>query len=66
MRTLFWSLWEPQKMLSKERWDRDKDKMDRAVGRPQLQSRERRQDGLWRGGTGALVVQDVSLNPGAL
>lgn len=53
-------------MLSKERWDRDKDKMDRAVGRPQLQSRERRQDGLWRGGTGALVVQDVSLNPGAL
>lgn len=65
MRTLFWSLWEPQKMLSKERWDRDKDKMDRAVERPQLQSRER-QDGLWRGGTGALVVQDVSLNPGAL
>lgn len=52
-------------MLSKERWDRDKDKMDRAVERPQLQSRER-QDGLWRGGTGALVVQDVSLNPGAL
>lgn len=53
-------------MLSKERWDRDKDKMDRAVERPQLQSRERRQAGLWRGGTGTLVVQDVSLNPGAL
>lgn len=39
-------------MLSKEQQDRDKDKMDRAVGRPQLQSSERKQDGLCGGEQG--------------
>lgn len=39
-------------MLSKEQQDRDKDKVDRAVGRPQLQSSERRQDDLSGAGWG--------------